>query len=201
MINILLAYTAKQLKNGMKHTIIQCDTRESYPISGVLCHRLLDGPIYIKTGLAAMSDCIHNKITRYTDGFYCNDCNNFFDSSSKTYRKSQLLSNIWMVLNNIIVDEHGKSGNDIKEVLEMRDEIGIELQHENYEEIISKAEIIMNKYGKNHDSASIPLEGHDEHADHHFCERCGKRVSDQYGRIVDMVHTCTPPFIKEIKND
>jgi hypothetical protein len=39
----------------------------------------------------------------------------------------------------------------------MKDEIGIGIKHDYYEELISKAEVIMAKYGKNSDSATIIL--------------------------------------------
>jgi len=103
--------------------------------------------------------CIHNHRCRYTDGFYCEDCNTFFGKDTPTYRSGELLSSIWMVLHNINVDRV-RAGNVVDvDVLSLKDEIGIGIgkKHENFEELISKAEIIMTNHLKNSNSASITL--------------------------------------------
>lgn len=91
--------------------------------------------------------CAHNQICRYTHGFHCEDCNTFFPKDSPTYRSSQLLSSIWMVLHNL-----QKPDADA-----MRDKIGIGEKHENYEALIAEAEVIMAKYKVNSDSATFTL--------------------------------------------
>ena len=101
--------------------------------------------------------CTHNQRCRCTNGFYCEDCKIFFKKDSPTYRSDELLSSIWMVLNNINVDLYRKGLPEDPEVTRMKQKIGIGLKHENYEEIISDAETIMDKYVKNADSASITL--------------------------------------------
>lgn len=105
-----------------------------------------------------MNSCKHNKITRYTSGFHCEECNIFFEKESPTYRSRELLTSIYMVLNNINVDSRRAGKGDIKEVLLMKDKIGIGIYHKNYEELITEAEIIMSKYNENSDSASLILE-------------------------------------------
>jgi len=50
--------------------------------------------------------CNHKARIRYTHGFYCEDCNTFFDKDSPTYRADALLSSIWMVLHNINAESH-----------------------------------------------------------------------------------------------
>lgn len=105
-----------------------------------------------------MSDCIHNERSRYTHGFYCRECCTFFGKETPTYRSGELLSSIWMVLNNINVDLFREGKQRDVEVTELKDWIGIGKKHpEDYEEIIKESERIMFKYDRNSDSASITL--------------------------------------------
>lgn len=103
--------------------------------------------------------CKHNRRSRFTSGFYCNDCDTFFSKNTPTYRSDELLSSIWMVLWNIKVDMKRKKKPEDQNVKHLLDEIGIDKQHENYEELISRAEILIEKYGKNSESASIIMDG------------------------------------------
>lgn len=101
--------------------------------------------------------CTHNKRCRYTNGYYCEDCKTFFDKDSSTYRSTELLSNIWMVLNNINADYYRRHNLNIGEVVALKEKIGFGKTHENYEELIADAEILMAKYKKNSKSASVTL--------------------------------------------
>ena len=104
--------------------------------------------------------CTHEHICRYTTGFHCEDCHKFFDKSSPEYRGGgEMLSGIWMTLNNIGVDLYRAGKPKDPEVEAMMEKIGIGERHENYEEIISEAEVVMSKYGKTEDSSSMPLKG------------------------------------------
>lgn len=104
-------------------------------------------------------ECIHNARCRYHDGFLCEDCKTFFGKDSPTYRSDELLSSIWMVLNNINADRHRAGLESLEDVAKLKEEIGIGKKHDNYEDIISRAEIIMAKHGKNSGSASMTLDG------------------------------------------
>lgn len=104
-----------------------------------------------------MIECKHNQICRYTTGFYCADCKIFFENSSPTYRKTELLSEIWMVLNNINVQLYREGKPPDKDVAAMKDKIGIGQKHENYEELIEEAEIVMKKYNKDSESATLKI--------------------------------------------
>lgn len=99
----------------------------------------------------------HNQRCRYSHGFYCEDCNTFFPKDSSTYRSDELLSSIHMVLNNINVDLIRNNEEEDKDVREMMNKIGIGVNHENYEELIAEAEVIMRKYNKDADSAVVKL--------------------------------------------
>lgn len=101
--------------------------------------------------------CKHNQKCRYTHGFYCEDCNQFFSKDSTVYRSTELLSNIYMVLWNINADRNRKGLSDDKEVSMMINKIGIEKKHKNYEAIIIQAEKIMTRYHVHSDSASVEL--------------------------------------------
>ena len=101
--------------------------------------------------------CIHNQRLRYMNGFLCEDCNEFFTNDSPTYRSGELLSTLWMILHNINVHliRSGKEADFV--VTEMKEEIGICEEHENYEDIISRSELIIAKHGKNLESATVVL--------------------------------------------
>lgn len=103
-------------------------------------------------------ECIHNTRCRYTTGYYCEDCNIFFDKDTQTYRKTELLSNIWCVLHNINVESMRKNNQEIKEIRELLNKIGIHEEKENYEELIAESEIMMKEYNKDSNSATITLE-------------------------------------------
>lgn len=100
----------------------------------------------------SITECIHNVRCRYTNGFYCEDCNTFFSRESKTYRSNELLSSIWMVLHNLYID------NKDKELLVMKQKIGIGIKHKNYEELINESEILMQKYNVNSKSAYLEIQ-------------------------------------------
>lgn len=105
-----------------------------------------------------MKPCIHNQRCRYTHGFYCEDCNVFFSKHSPTYRSSELLSSIWMVLNNINAARSRTNLPKLEDVDQIQNKIGIGVSHpDNFEELIKEAEIIMSRYGKHSESASILL--------------------------------------------
>lgn len=102
--------------------------------------------------------CSHNRRYRWTHGFQCEDCNTFFPNDSPTYRSGELLSSIWMVLNNINVDSRRAGGPLLDDDADaLQDKIGIGKTHENYEELIAEAEVIMARHGKNKESASMPI--------------------------------------------
>jgi hypothetical protein len=64
-----------------------------------------------------------------------------------------------MVLHNINADRLQNDLETFVEVERMCDKIGIGEQHDNYEDIISEAETLMLKYGKNSRSAEMVLGG------------------------------------------
>lgn len=103
-------------------------------------------------------NCIHNERTRYNTGFQCNDeCGLFFPKDSPIYRKDELLSTMWMILHNINVDRSREDKPEDKEAQILKDEIGIGVKHENYEELISRAEIIIKKHRLDEDAATVFL--------------------------------------------
>lgn len=101
--------------------------------------------------------CVHNQRERYSNGYYCSDCKTFFSKDSPTYRQTELLSSIWMVLWNINTERTMAGLDYLDDVTKLSDEIGVGKLHDNYEELISKAEVLMAKYGKNSDSATVLL--------------------------------------------
>lgn len=101
--------------------------------------------------------CIHDQRTRYTHGFFCDDCHTFFGEDSPTYRSDELLSSIWMVLHNINVKRFRASLPIDQEIADLKEEIGIDKKHDNYEDMIKRAEIAMKKHAVSSESASLVL--------------------------------------------
>ncbi|KKK91340.1 hypothetical protein LCGC14_2713960 [marine sediment metagenome] len=111
----------------------------------------LKGPVITK------DNCIHNARSRDTNGFFCRDCDEYFPKESAVYRSGELLSTLWMALNNISVDSFRAGKGDIREALEMKDKIGIGVDHDNYEDLIVEAESILVKYGRNISKAYVTI--------------------------------------------
>jgi hypothetical protein len=91
--------------------------------------------------------CTHNNRTRYTDGYRCTEpdgCGLWIEAASPEYRQDEYMSTLWMKLNNVGVDlrEQGKADNKI---MAMKRDIGIGIKHENYEELITKAETLIRE--------------------------------------------------------
>ena len=104
-----------------------------------------------------MDGCTHNQRCRYTDGFYCEDCKTFFPRDSATYRSGQLLSSIWMVLHNINAERGRRSLPYFDDVTVIKGKIGIGKKHENFEELITEAELVMKNHGVTSRSATVLL--------------------------------------------
>lgn len=102
--------------------------------------------------------CKHNDRMRYTDGFHCMDCGTFFSKDSPTYRSGELLSDLWMALSNINADRCQRGLPIYPEVAHMKEKIGIGKKHTDYEAIITEAEEILHKHGKNSNSAILTLD-------------------------------------------
>lgn len=108
-----------------------------------------------------MSVCTHKHITRYDTGFYCNDCNLFFEKNSQTYRSTELLSTLWMILHNINAKRSQNGLCKIDEVTQMKEKIGLDKEKyasfEDYEVIISEAELIIEKYNIYNNTATMTM--------------------------------------------
>ena len=62
-----------------------------------------------------------------------------------------------MVLHNINVQRSREGQDKDADVKTMMDKIGIGIKHENYEELIAEATVIIEKYGKDSESATVTL--------------------------------------------
>ena len=96
--------------------------------------------------------CKHKARTRYTHGFFCDDCNTFFGSDTSTYRSSELLNLLHMVCHNLNV-KHNSA-----ELLAMGDKIGLGVEHGNFEELIAETEKLLERYNASSADATIVLE-------------------------------------------
>jgi len=94
---------------------------------------------------------------RFTDGFHCSDCQTFFPKNSATYRSDELLSNMELVFWNIHVDLRRATGCESSDALEMSNRLHDGQPHDNYEELIAEAEVLMRKYGKTSESATVAV--------------------------------------------
>ena len=98
--------------------------------------------------------CDHNHRCRYTHGFYCEDYNK---SSNQSDIPAMNYYTLWMVMHNINADSIQKGGPEIKDALAMRDKIGINIKHDDYEKLIDEAEVVMKRHGASEDSATLVL--------------------------------------------
>lgn len=94
-------------------------------------------------------NCIHNQRTRYTHGFYCEECNTFFAKDSAVYRQYELLPLLYIGLHNINVYRYRDNKKEYLDVIKLQDKIGVGVQHDNYEDLITEAEILLTKYNGN----------------------------------------------------
>lgn len=101
--------------------------------------------------------CTHNQRRRYTHGFFCEDCGEFFAKDSPTYRSDEYLSSLWMACHNLNATALQAGKPEVPEALAMRDKIGIGIKHENHEELITEAEAMLVKHGSHGEAASITL--------------------------------------------
>lgn len=103
--------------------------------------------------------CDHNERTRYEDGFRCNSkCGQWFSKDSPTYRRDELISTLWMVMNNINVERYRKGLPDDPDVAAMKERIGIGVDHsDDYEDIIAKCQPLMDRHGYKEASVKIKL--------------------------------------------
>lgn len=89
--------------------------------------------------------CSHNKRSRSTTGFQCTDeCGQWFSKDSPTYRKDEYMSSLWMHLHNTGIYLRTNDIDDTA-IVAMKDEIGIGIKHDNYEELITKAEALIKR--------------------------------------------------------
>ncbi len=107
--------------------------------------------------MAENKNCNHNQKCRYTDGFYCEQCNKFFTEDSDVYRSSELLSTLWMVLHNVNVSLTREGKEKSKRIIKLLDAIGIGQKHENYEELISECETLLKEFNVHKNSANFIL--------------------------------------------
>lgn len=101
--------------------------------------------------------CLHRHTCSYTSGFYCEDCGNFFDKASPTYRSTALLTSLAMVMNNINADRCRSGRHGDEDVDAMVDKLIATKPDDDYEGVIAEAEIIMLKYNVNSESASVTI--------------------------------------------
>jgi len=103
-------------------------------------------------------DCRHNHRCRYTHGYLCEDCRQFFPRDSVTYRSTELLSSLWMVLHNLDASSQQKGGPPRLDAITVRDKLNIGGEFDpDYEALIAEAEAVMKKYGVNDRSADVPI--------------------------------------------
>ncbi len=102
--------------------------------------------------------CAHNSRCRYTNGYLCTDCGEFFSNESSVYRATELLTSLHMVLHNIRADYVRAGLETHKDVVSMLAKIGIGIVHEDYETLISEAEELISRYGKTVESLTVTLE-------------------------------------------
>ena len=101
--------------------------------------------------------CKHNHRCRYFEGYFCEDCETFFPKDSQVYRETELPSEIGFVLHNINATRVREGLPIDDEVKQLCDKFFPILSDEDLDTLIAEAEVLMAKYGKNSDSATLTL--------------------------------------------
>jgi hypothetical protein len=110
-------------------------------------------------------ECLHNQRMRYTHGYYCEDCDIFFDNNSETYKRTELPSDIWMVIRNLRIDMRERRENIPEELDKLYSEWNdledrrkfLRMPMEKLESLLTKTSKVLSKHDKNFDSASVVL--------------------------------------------
>jgi hypothetical protein len=106
--------------------------------------------------------CFHNQRCRYTHGFYCEECHQFFPLDSPTYRSGEMLENIGLVLWNLNVKQYREGlppFDDCKAFLAKMDANRIEgeYRYRDPEILIAEAEAIMKSHGATAKDATLTI--------------------------------------------
>ena len=107
--------------------------------------------------MVMLSKCVHNHRMRFTTGFFCEDCGQFFAKDSPTYRSDEYLGTLWMACHNVNAAALQAGKPEIPEAIAMRDKIGVRKKHANYEELIAEAEAFLAKHGSSSSNATVTL--------------------------------------------
>ncbi len=102
----------------------------------------------------------HNQRCRYSHGFLCEDCGEFFPKDSATYIRYELPSTISMVVWNIGV-EYSRAGKEvpaeIKSVGDKLDKVTKDDNAKRREDVLNEALRLIARYKKTPESATMLL--------------------------------------------
>ena len=104
-----------------------------------------------------MNQCAHDHKFRYSDGFYCENCDQFFHKDSPTYPGSELLSTLWLALHNLNAQRSMAGLTQAEDAEEMMDKIGTGTIHEHPEFLIRGARAILKRYEFDEESIYVAL--------------------------------------------
>lgn len=102
----------------------------------------------------------HNQRCRYTDGFYCEDCGNYFPKESPDYRRHELSNSLSLVCWNISAEHVRQYGIQLQSALEMEKKltaISNKMSDSEVEILLAEALCFIEAHGKNSESASLVL--------------------------------------------
>lgn len=106
-------------------------------------------------------DWPHNERCRWTTGFYCESCDTFYAKNSPDYIRYELPEDLWFAVHNVAVVEFRRPGKPVPpqfdSVLNALHEVRRIDDADLRAEILNIALRLLAAYGKNEDSASIPL--------------------------------------------
>jgi len=103
----------------------------------------------------------HSRQCRYTDGFFCYDCNTFFPAASPTYRRHEEIGTLNMVIHNIGAACHREKKPRPPEINVFHDRAEhkavLAMTDEEVEALIADQLVFIHAQGETADSATVVL--------------------------------------------
>lgn len=105
------------------------------------------------------ANCAHNNRCRYTNGFYCDDCEIFFPKNSPTYRREEYPFTLILVIHDIRADclRNGKAvPPEVRELMD-RLEQAKRLSDAGLDMVLTDALVFIHSHGQTDESATVEI--------------------------------------------
>lgn len=87
----------------------------------------------------------HNQRCRHTNGYHCDDCNTFFEKESEDWKRTEGLSDCWMILHNINAMCLRSKADTPSDVLELRKEYDVLSERQAFEIPMNEVQSMLDR--------------------------------------------------------